>query len=150
MFFFWEITQNALHALKDCGLCNMQLQVFLLKTVAPCLLWSLLHVCFHHFAFCHIFLFLLLFSTSQFESSLFNQGCFSVLLLSAAELPSEQNLYLQPDYVQPLVAVKLLLTKDDYNIDQTVECKVEGSHLRNNDDRDKYLGRVTFRVKVLQ
>ncbi|XP_024132487.1 sodium/potassium-transporting ATPase subunit beta-3b [Oryzias melastigma] len=55
-----------------------------------------------------------------------------------------------PDYVQPLVAVKLLLTKDDYNIDQTVECKVEGSHLRNNDDRDKYLGRVTFRVKVLQ
>ncbi|XP_078786234.1 sodium/potassium-transporting ATPase subunit beta-3-like [Oryzias latipes] len=57
---------------------------------------------------------------------------------------------LQPDYVQPLVAVKLLLTKDDYNIEQTVECKVEGSHLRNNDERDKYMGRVTFRVKVLQ
>ncbi|XP_078140410.1 sodium/potassium-transporting ATPase subunit beta-3b [Centroberyx gerrardi] len=53
-----------------------------------------------------------------------------------------------PDYVQPLVAVKLLLTKDDYNVEQTVECKVEGSDLRNNDDRDKFLGRVTFRVKV--
>ncbi|XP_028274801.1 sodium/potassium-transporting ATPase subunit beta-3-like [Parambassis ranga] len=53
-----------------------------------------------------------------------------------------------PDYVQPLVAVKLLLTRDDFNVEQTVECKVEGSDLRNNDDRDKYLGRVTFRVKV--
>ncbi|XP_040902219.1 sodium/potassium-transporting ATPase subunit beta-3-like [Toxotes jaculatrix] len=53
-----------------------------------------------------------------------------------------------PDYVQPLVAVKLLLTKDDYNVEQTVECKVDGSDLRNNDDRDKFQGRVTFRVKV--
>ncbi|KAM9359682.1 sodium/potassium-transporting ATPase subunit beta-3-like [Symphorus nematophorus] len=53
-----------------------------------------------------------------------------------------------PDYVQPVVAVQLLLTKDDYNVEQTVECKVEGSDLRNNDDRDKFLGRVTFRVKV--
>uniref|UniRef100_A0A665UJX9 Sodium/potassium-transporting ATPase subunit beta n=1 Tax=Echeneis naucrates TaxID=173247 RepID=A0A665UJX9_ECHNA len=50
-----------------------------------------------------------------------------------------------PDYVQPLVAVKLLLTRDDYNIEQTVECKVEGSDVRNNDDRDKFQGRVTFR-----
>ncbi|XP_061576465.1 sodium/potassium-transporting ATPase subunit beta-3-like [Cololabis saira] len=55
-----------------------------------------------------------------------------------------------PEYVQPLVAVKLLLTKDDYNVDQIVECKVHGSNLRNNDDRDKSLGRVTFRVKVSQ
>uniref|UniRef100_A0A3B5B9F8 Sodium/potassium-transporting ATPase subunit beta n=1 Tax=Stegastes partitus TaxID=144197 RepID=A0A3B5B9F8_9TELE len=52
------------------------------------------------------------------------------------------------NYVQPLVAVKLLLRKEDYNIEQTVECKVEGSNLRNSDDRDKYLGRVTFRVRV--
>uniref|UniRef100_A0A672GID9 Sodium/potassium-transporting ATPase subunit beta n=1 Tax=Salarias fasciatus TaxID=181472 RepID=A0A672GID9_SALFA len=55
-----------------------------------------------------------------------------------------------PDYVQPLVAVKLLLTKEDYNVEQTVECKLEGSDLRNNDDRDKSLGRVIFRVKVFQ
>ncbi|KAM9852899.1 sodium/potassium-transporting ATPase subunit beta-3b [Aulostomus maculatus] len=53
-----------------------------------------------------------------------------------------------PDYVQPLVAVKLLLTKDDYSAEHTVECKVEGSDLRNSDDRDKFLGRVIFRVKV--
>lgn len=54
----------------------------------------------------------------------------------------------QPDYVQPLVAVKLLLTKDDYDVEQTVECKVEGTDIRNDDERDKFLGRVTFRVKV--
>ncbi|XP_010769248.1 sodium/potassium-transporting ATPase subunit beta-3-like [Notothenia coriiceps] len=51
-------------------------------------------------------------------------------------------------YVQPLVAVKLLLTKEDYNKELAIECKVEGSDLRNNDERDKFLGRVTFRIKV--
>lgn len=64
------------------------------------------------------------------------------------ELQLTTSLCLQPDYVQPLVAVKLLFTKEDYNIEQTVECKVEGSNLRNDDERDKFLGRVTFRVKV--
>ncbi|CAB1435077.1 unnamed protein product [Pleuronectes platessa] len=53
-----------------------------------------------------------------------------------------------PEYVQPLVAVKLFLTKDDLNVEQTVECKVQGSDLRNDDDRDKFQGRVTFKVKV--
>lgn len=55
---------------------------------------------------------------------------------------------LQADYVQPLVAVQLLLTKDDYNVEQVVECKLEGSDLRNDDERDKFQGRVTFRVTV--
>ncbi|KAI1893829.1 hypothetical protein AGOR_G00127700, partial [Albula goreensis] len=55
-----------------------------------------------------------------------------------------------PNYVQPLVAVKLLLTKEDYNQEIAVECKVEGSDLRNNDERDKFLGRVNFRVKVME
>ncbi|XP_057712995.1 sodium/potassium-transporting ATPase subunit beta-3a [Corythoichthys intestinalis] len=54
------------------------------------------------------------------------------------------------NYVQPLVAVKLLLTKDDYNKELSVECRVEGSNLRNNDERDKFLGRVTFRIKVVE
>ncbi|XP_076832306.1 sodium/potassium-transporting ATPase subunit beta-3b [Brachyhypopomus gauderio] len=53
-----------------------------------------------------------------------------------------------PNYVQPLVAVKLLLTEQDYNEPLIVECKVEGSDLRNNDERDKFMGRVTFRVLV--
>ncbi|KAM9469152.1 sodium/potassium-transporting ATPase subunit beta-3b [Clarias gariepinus] len=51
-------------------------------------------------------------------------------------------------YVQPLVAVKLQLNEQDYNTTLTIECKVEGSDLRNNDERDKFLGRITFRVKV--
>ncbi|XP_013888413.1 sodium/potassium-transporting ATPase subunit beta-3 [Austrofundulus limnaeus] len=54
------------------------------------------------------------------------------------------------NYVQPLVAVKLMLTKEDYNKELTVECRVEGSNLRNNDERDKFLGRVTFRIKVVE
>lgn len=53
------------------------------------------------------------------------------------------------NYVQPLVAVKLLLTKEDYNKELSVECRVEGSNLRNDDERDKFLGRVTFRIKVV-
>ncbi|XP_056276908.1 sodium/potassium-transporting ATPase subunit beta-3a [Pseudoliparis swirei] len=53
-------------------------------------------------------------------------------------------------YVQPLVAVKLLLTKDDYNKELPVECVVEGTNIRNNDLRDKFLGRVTFRIKVVE
>ncbi|XP_061550350.1 sodium/potassium-transporting ATPase subunit beta-3a isoform X2 [Phycodurus eques] len=54
------------------------------------------------------------------------------------------------NYVQPLVAVKLLLNKEDYNKELSVECRVEGSNLRNNDERDKFLGRVTFRIKVVE
>lgn len=54
------------------------------------------------------------------------------------------------NYVQPLVAVKLLLTKEDYNKELAVECRVEGSDLRNDDERDKFLGRVTFRIKVVE
>ncbi|KAM9845306.1 sodium/potassium-transporting ATPase subunit beta-3-like [Aulostomus maculatus] len=54
------------------------------------------------------------------------------------------------DYLQPLVAVKLLLTREDYNKELQVECRVEGSDLRNNDERDKFLGRVTFRIKVME
>uniref|UniRef100_A0A3B4Z136 Sodium/potassium-transporting ATPase subunit beta n=1 Tax=Stegastes partitus TaxID=144197 RepID=A0A3B4Z136_9TELE len=57
---------------------------------------------------------------------------------------------LYENYVQPLVAVKLLLTKEDYNKELSVECRVEGSNLRNDDERDKFLGRVTFRIKVVE
>lgn len=56
----------------------------------------------------------------------------------------------QKGYVQPLVAVKLLLKKEDYNCELIIECKVEGSNLKNNDERDKFLGRVTFRVQVTE
>uniref|UniRef100_A0A667ZPK7 Sodium/potassium-transporting ATPase subunit beta n=1 Tax=Myripristis murdjan TaxID=586833 RepID=A0A667ZPK7_9TELE len=54
------------------------------------------------------------------------------------------------NYVQPLVAVKLLVSPEDYGTEMTIECRVDGSDIRNNDDRDKFLGRVTFRVKVFK
>ncbi|KAG2463198.1 AT1B3 ATPase, partial [Polypterus senegalus] len=53
-------------------------------------------------------------------------------------------------YVQPLVAVKLLLNSSDFNKKLSVECKIEGSNLLNNDDRDKFLGRVAFQVTVTE
>lgn len=54
-----------------------------------------------------------------------------------------------PNYLQPVVAVKLMLQSDeDFNTELTIECKIEGTDLRNNDERDKFLGRVTFRVIV--
>lgn len=44
--------------------------------------------------------------------------------------------------------MKLLLAEDDYNTELVIECKVDGTDLLNNNERDKFLGRVTFRVKV--
>ncbi|XP_056118562.1 sodium/potassium-transporting ATPase subunit beta-3b [Rhinichthys klamathensis goyatoka] len=55
---------------------------------------------------------------------------------------------LHASYVQPVVAVKLLLAEEDYNSELVIECKVEGSDLINNDERDKFMGRVTFRINV--
>lgn len=82
--------------------------------------------------------------------------CFTHLIILSPAAPRLTPLHLllfltsclQAKYVQPIVAVQLLLAKEDFNVEQTVECKVEGSNLRNNDDRDKFMGRVTFRVKV--
>lgn len=53
-------------------------------------------------------------------------------------------------YVQPLVGVKLMLRKEDYSNELMVECRVEGSDLKNNDERDKFLGRVSFKVVVTE
>lgn len=50
--------------------------------------------------------------------------------------------------MQPVVAVKLLLSKQDYDAELMVECKLEGTNLRNDDERDKSMGRVSFRVRV--
>uniref|UniRef100_A0A8C2AQ01 Sodium/potassium-transporting ATPase subunit beta n=1 Tax=Cyprinus carpio TaxID=7962 RepID=A0A8C2AQ01_CYPCA len=60
----------------------------------------------------------------------------------------QDHFYITANYVQPVVAVKLLLTEDDFNSELTIECKVEGSDLLNSDERDKFLGRVVFRVLV--
>uniref|UniRef100_A0A667ZBE2 Sodium/potassium-transporting ATPase subunit beta n=1 Tax=Myripristis murdjan TaxID=586833 RepID=A0A667ZBE2_9TELE len=72
--------------------------------------------------------------------------CFLLSHLSLSLFPS----LTQGNYVQPLVAVKLLVSPEDYGTEMTIECRVDGSDIRNNDDRDKFLGRVTFRVKVFK
>lgn len=50
--------------------------------------------------------------------------------------------------MQPVVAVQLLLSKQEYDAELAVECKLEGTNLRNDDDRDRSMGRVSFRVRV--
>ncbi|XP_061426337.1 sodium/potassium-transporting ATPase subunit beta-3-like [Lethenteron reissneri] len=53
---------------------------------------------------------------------------------------------LDPMYTQPLVAVRFLnLTKQT---EVTVECKVIARNVKVIDERDKFLGRVTFKIKL--
>ncbi|XP_053574432.1 sodium/potassium-transporting ATPase subunit beta-2 [Bombina bombina] len=52
----------------------------------------------------------------------------------------------QKNYTQPLVAVKFLnLTR---KMDHNVECRVNAVNINNKDERDKFAGRVMFRLRV--
>ncbi|KAJ0022521.1 hypothetical protein NQD34_010011, partial [Periophthalmus magnuspinnatus] len=53
-------------------------------------------------------------------------------------------------YVQPLVAVKLLPSRRDVGVSHSITCRVEGSGIKNQNFRDRNQGRVSFKVQITQ
>ncbi|XP_062840615.1 sodium/potassium-transporting ATPase subunit beta-2 isoform X1 [Anolis carolinensis] len=52
----------------------------------------------------------------------------------------------QVNYTQPVVAVKFLnLT---FNEDHNIECKINAANIATTDERDKFAGRVAFKIRV--
>lgn len=52
----------------------------------------------------------------------------------------------QVNYTQPLVAVKFL--NASVNTDIYVECKINSNTLADGNERDKFAGRVSFKLRI--
>ncbi|KAM5126694.1 sodium/potassium-transporting ATPase subunit beta-2-like [Mantella aurantiaca] len=52
----------------------------------------------------------------------------------------------QKNYTQPFVAVKFLNATRD--VDHNVECRINAANINNQDDRDKFQGRVMFKLRI--
>lgn len=52
----------------------------------------------------------------------------------------------QVNYTQPVVAVKFL--NPALNFDHFVECKINAVNIPTTDERDKFAGRVSFRLRI--
>ncbi|KAM5126693.1 sodium/potassium-transporting ATPase subunit beta-2-like [Mantella aurantiaca] len=52
----------------------------------------------------------------------------------------------QKNYTQPFVAVKFLNATQ--NMDHNVECRINAANIKNQDERDKFQGRVMFRLRI--
>ncbi|XP_053118988.1 sodium/potassium-transporting ATPase subunit beta-2 isoform X2 [Hemicordylus capensis] len=50
------------------------------------------------------------------------------------------------NYTQPVVAVKFLNPQP--NFDHNVECKINAVNINTNDERDKFAGRVAFKIRI--
>lgn len=50
------------------------------------------------------------------------------------------------NYTQPLVAVKFLNVTP--NVEVNVECRVNAANIATDDERDKFAGRVAFKLRV--
>lgn len=52
----------------------------------------------------------------------------------------------QVNYTQPLVAVKFLNVTP--NVEVNVECRINAANIATDDERDKFAGRVAFKLRI--
>ncbi|XP_017659275.1 PREDICTED: sodium/potassium-transporting ATPase subunit beta-2-like [Lepidothrix coronata] len=70
------------------------------------------------------------------------RGCCVCVCVSPIPTPLSP----QVNYTQPVVAVQF--PNATANVDHHVECRLNAAGLRTDDERDKFAGRVAFRLRI--